>query len=53
MLREAEARTRETLVEKIGRALSAVTAQDALGYFEHCGYHASDRPLFDVLVSRT
>jgi transposase len=53
LLREAEARTYEALVETIGRALSAVTAQDALGYLEHCGYHASDRLLFDVLVLRT
>ena len=39
LLREAEARTRETLVEAIGRALSAVTARDTRGFFEHCGYH--------------
>ncbi len=53
LLREAEVRTREALVDTIGRALSAVSARDALGYFEHCGYHASNRPLFDVLVLRT
>jgi transposase len=53
LLREAEVRTREALVEMIGRALSAVTARDAWGYFEHCGYHPADRPLFDVLVLRT
>ena len=45
LLCEAEVRTLEAVVETIGRALSAVTAQDALGYLEHCGYHASDRPL--------
>ncbi len=39
VLREAEARTRETLVEAISRALSAVTARDTRGFFEHCGYH--------------
>ncbi len=39
LLREAEARTRETLVEAISRALSAVTARDTRGFFEHCGYH--------------
>jgi hypothetical protein len=50
LLREAEVRTREALVKTIGRELSAVTAQGALGYFEHGGYHASDRPLFDLLV---
>jgi transposase len=37
----------------IGRALSAVTARDVWGFFEHCGYHPSDRPLFDVLVLPT
>lgn len=37
-LRKAEACTREALVEAIGRALSAVTAADARGFFESCGY---------------
>ena len=46
----AEVRTLEALVETIGRALSAVTARDAWGFFERCGYHVSDRPLFEVLV---
>ena len=41
LLRKAEARTRETLVEAMGRAISAVTAQDAQGFFEHCGYGGS------------
>ena len=50
LLREAEVRTREALVETIGRALSAVTARDAWGFFERCGYHVSDRSLFEVLV---
>ncbi len=37
--RKAAARSKEALVEAIGRALSAVTAEDALlGYFEHAGY---------------
>jgi hypothetical protein len=40
LMREAEARTRQTLVEAMGRAISAVTAQDAQGFFEHCGYRA-------------
>jgi hypothetical protein len=44
---------REALVETLGRALSAVSARDAWGFFEHCGYHRSDRPLFDVQVLRT
>ena len=38
LLRRAGARAREELVEAIGRALGAVTAQDARGSFEHCGY---------------
>jgi transposase len=37
-VRKAEARTREALVEAIGSALSAVTIEDARGFFEHCGY---------------
>ncbi len=39
LLRKAEARTREALVEAMGRALDAVTARDARGFFGHCGYH--------------
>lgn len=32
-------RTRETLIEALGEAISAVvTSQDARGFFEHCGY---------------
>jgi transposase len=38
VVRKAEARTREALVEAIGMALSVVTARDAHGFFEHCGY---------------
>jgi transposase len=38
LVRKAEARTREALVEAIGWALSAVTSADARGFFEHCGY---------------
>ncbi len=38
LLRRAGARAREALVEAIGRALGAVTAEDARGFFEHCGY---------------
>jgi transposase len=44
LLREAEARSREALVEAIGKALDAVTARDARGFFEHCGYRASGQP---------
>ena len=38
LLRKAAARTKEALVEAIGAALSAVSAQDARGFFEHAGY---------------
>ena len=45
LLRRAEARTRESLIEAMGRALDAVTSRDARGFFGHCGYHAVDQPL--------
>jgi transposase len=38
LLRRARARTRESLIEAMGRALEAVSARDARGYFGHCGY---------------
>lgn len=38
LLRKAQARERGALVEAIGWALSAVTAEDARGWFGHCGY---------------
>jgi transposase len=38
ILRKAEARSREALIEAIALAISAVTARDAHGFFEHCGY---------------
>ena len=37
-MRRAEARTREALIEVMGRTLEAVTARDARGFFGHCGY---------------
>ena len=40
LLRKAQARSREALLEAIGAAISAVTDQDARGFFEHCGYRA-------------
>jgi transposase len=40
-LRKFEARTREALVEAMGRALDAVTAGDARGFFEHRGYRVA------------
>jgi transposase len=39
-LRAACARGRDALMEVIGEALSTITASDAEGYFEHCGYRA-------------
>jgi transposase len=44
LMRKAEARTRESLVEAIGTANSVLSAQDARGFFEHCGYRASVQP---------
>ncbi len=44
LLRKAQARDRGALVEAIGRALSAVTADDARGYFGHCGYPIGAQP---------
>jgi transposase len=41
LLRRAGARTREALLEAMGRALEAVSANDARGFFEHRGYHAT------------
>jgi transposase len=38
LLRKAQARTREALIEALGVAISAVTARDAWGFFEHGGY---------------
>jgi transposase len=40
LLRKAEARSRKALVEATGKALDAVTTQDARGFFEHCGYRS-------------
>jgi transposase len=45
LLRRAEARTREALVEAMGGALSAVTAQDARGFFGDCSYRSSGQLL--------
>ena len=37
-LRAAEARTAETLQQAIATAFATVTASDARGWFQHCGY---------------
>ena len=38
ILRKIAARTKEALIEAMGQALGALSAQDALGFFAHCGY---------------
>jgi transposase len=38
LLRKAQVRTREALVEALGRAISAISAMDARGFFKHGGY---------------
>src|SRR3712207_3689500 len=40
LVRKAGARTCEALIEAMGRALDALTASDARGFFEHRGYRA-------------
>ena len=45
LVRKAGARVREELVETIGRALEAVTIEDAPGWFAHAGYWPQDQPL--------
>jgi transposase len=40
LLRKAEARSREVLLEAMGRALEMLTARDARSFFEHRGYRA-------------
>ena len=40
LLRKAEARSREVLIEAMGQALEALTARDARNFFEHRGYRA-------------
>jgi transposase len=37
-LRRAGARTREVLQEAIMEAMKTITAEDACGWFGHCGY---------------
>ena len=45
IVRKVGARTREALVGAIAEALSAVTPEDAAGWFRHCGYNIQDQPL--------
>jgi transposase len=41
ILRQTAARTQEALWEGLRQAVAAVTAQDCLNTFAHCGYHAT------------
>jgi len=41
LLCKAKVRTREALLGAMGRSLDALTAEDAWGFFEHRGYHAT------------
>ncbi len=45
LMRRAQARTRDSLIEAMGRALEAVTDRDARGFFGHCGYSSMDQLL--------
>jgi hypothetical protein len=48
LLRKAEARTREALVETMGRAISAIPPRDAEVYFlEHHDYRLVAQQLYD------
>ncbi len=44
LIRKAEARSREALLEAIGAAISALSGKDARGFFEHCGYRVMVQP---------
>ena len=44
LIRKVEARSREVLLEAIGAAISAITGQDARGFFAHCGYRTTVQP---------
>ncbi len=44
ILRKVGARSRESLIEAMGRALDAITPRDARGFFEHCGYRMLVQP---------
>ena len=44
LLRKAQARARGALVEAIGRAISPLTPEDAVGFFGHCGYPLAAQP---------
>lgn len=45
ILRKIGARTKDVLIEAMGLALAAVSAEDAKGYFAHCGYRSPAQQL--------
>jgi transposase len=45
LLRREKARSKEALVEAIGRALDEITPDDVLGWFGRCGYLLHDQSL--------
>lgn len=45
LVRRAAKRTQGELEAAIGEAVGAVTAQDAAGWFRHCGYHPAGQYL--------
>ena len=45
ILRKIGARTKEALIEAMGRAWAAVSAQDVRGFFVHCGYRTPAQQL--------
>jgi transposase len=45
ILRKVGARTKEALIEALGRALAAVSAQDVREFFAHCGYRTPAQQL--------
>lgn len=48
-LRKVGARTREDLQEALIQALGIITAQDAQGWFRHCGYPLQETGEFHVI----
>jgi transposase len=52
LLRKAGGRTREALLEAMGKALDAVTASDARDFFEHRGYRTTRPNYCDRCSSR-
>ena len=38
LLRKSKARSFDSLVEAVGKALKRITKEDCIGFFRHCGY---------------